>query len=222
MLTRNELKYIATKMANDPNLPVFRNFDGGNPMPTGLELLQLYGTPEAKAQNEALRELLKDTGYQYHDQNDPNSTTHAARGIRALDIGLPKDPSLMDKMKGYLPSIGMGAGAGAVAGIPVALLAHALTGDSKKKNLRSYLKASLLGALLGGGLGAGGGALYKALGIGEPTMSETPLGLHNRVYKPVLDSMKLFDPSKVDTRSEYEKSLPKEELEAMRKARGFK
>lgn len=63
----------------------------------------------------------------------------------------------------YLPAMGYGAAGGAVAGIPVALLAHALTGDSKNKNLRSYLKASLLGALIGGGVGAAGGAGYKAI-----------------------------------------------------------
>lgn len=32
MLNYNELKYIATKMAANPNVPVFTNFDGGKPI----------------------------------------------------------------------------------------------------------------------------------------------------------------------------------------------
>ena len=71
----------------------------------------------------------------------------------------------LDKLKDLGPSAGYGAGAGAVAGIPIALLAHALLGDKKKKSLRDYLKSGLLGALIGGGLGAGTGALAKNQGF---------------------------------------------------------
>jgi hypothetical protein len=98
---------------------------------------------------------------------------------------LPQDtsPSTTDKIKGvgdemlnrgreYAPSIGYGAGAGAIAGIPIALLAHALTGDSKKKGLRSYLKSALLGALLGGGLGGAGGAGLRAYAKSSPERAD--------------------------------------------------
>lgn len=143
MLTSNELKYIATKMA--------------------------IATPSAA----------------------PHPTSD-------MENDKPK-PGMMDKLKDfgneYGSSMGIGAGAGAIAGIPVALLAHALMADKKNKNLRSYLKSALLGALVGGGLGAGGGALYKALGIGEPTMSETPLGAQNKVnqmYTDLLDDSRSY------------------------------
>lgn len=61
----------------------------------------------------------------------------------------------------YAPSIGLGAGAGALAGIPIALLAHGFFG--KDKGLRGYLRSALMGGLIGGGLGAAGGGLTRYL-----------------------------------------------------------
>jgi hypothetical protein len=61
----------------------------------------------------------------------------------------------------YAPSIGYGAGAGALAGIPVALLANAIFG--KDKSLRGHLRSALMGAILGGGAGAIGGGGLKYL-----------------------------------------------------------
>lgn len=66
--------------------------------------------------------------------------------------------SFLDTAKEYAPAVGYGAAGGAMAGIPVALLANALFG--KDKSLRGHLRSSLMGAILGGGAGAlGGGAL---------------------------------------------------------------
>jgi hypothetical protein len=66
----------------------------------------------------------------------------------------------------------MGAGAGALAGIPVALLAHALMADEKKKGLRDYLKSGLLGGLIGGGAGALGGAGLRAAITADPVLAK--------------------------------------------------
>lgn len=63
--------------------------------------------------------------------------------------------------KDYAPSIGYGAAGGALAGIPIALLANALMG--KDKSLRGSLRSALMGSLIGGGLGAAGGAGAKAM-----------------------------------------------------------
>jgi hypothetical protein len=63
--------------------------------------------------------------------------------------------------KDYAPSIGYGAAGGAIAGIPIALLANALMG--KDKSLRGSLRSALMGSLIGGGVGAAGGATAKAL-----------------------------------------------------------
>jgi hypothetical protein len=59
----------------------------------------------------------------------------------------------------YLPSVGYGAGAGALAGIPIALLARALfSQDEEDSDFRSYLMTALKGALIGGGVGGLAGA----------------------------------------------------------------
>ena len=63
--------------------------------------------------------------------------------------------------KDYAPSVGYGAAGGAIAGIPIALLANALMG--KDKSLRGNLRSALMGSLIGGGVGAAGGATAKAL-----------------------------------------------------------
>lgn len=76
---------------------------------------------------------------------------------RAKDMG----NSALAAGKDYAPSIGYGAAGGALAGIPIALLANALMG--KDKSLRGSLRSALMGSLIGGGLGAAGGAGAKAM-----------------------------------------------------------
>lgn len=80
-----------------------------------------------------------------------------ALGNDALDLG-----------KEYGPAMGYGAAGGAIAGIPVALLAHALMAKNENRGLRNYLKSGLLGALLGGGLGAAGGAGLRGFAQSSP------------------------------------------------------
>ena len=92
---------------------------------------------------------------------------------QAADAGAPAPAlSMMDRAKDmgnsslaagkdYAPSIGYGAAGGAIAGIPIALLANALMG--KDKSLRGSLRSALMGSLIGGGLGAAGGAGAKAM-----------------------------------------------------------
>ena len=70
--------------------------------------------------------------------------------------------------KDYAAPVGYGAAGGALAGIPIALLANALFG--KDKGLRGSLRAALMGGLVGGGAGAMGGA-----GVNY---------LHNNYYAP--------------------------------------
>ena len=183
-------------------------------------------TPEGKELAQGLRELLKQDGPEMNAgyySDAPNMDSGIAAKVKGLDMESPKAPGFMDKVKDYLPSVGVGAGAGAIAGIPVALIAHALTADKGNKNLRSYLKSALLGALLGGGLGAAGGAAYKAFGIGEPTMSETPLGAHNKMRQEIAKSMFNFGlgTPKKDNLTAYEKGLSKKELAEMQALRGF-
>jgi hypothetical protein len=69
---------------------------------------------------------------------------------------LPDSEGLLDKSLKYGPSVGYGAGAGVLAGIPLSLLANALFG--KDKSLRGHLRSALMGSILGGGIGALGGA----------------------------------------------------------------
>lgn len=79
----------------------------------------------------------------------------------------------------YLPSIGYGAGAGALAGIPIALLARALfSRDEEDSDLPSYLMTALKGALIGGGIGGLAGAgLRGAYGTeGGKNMIDKGLG----------------------------------------------
>lgn len=84
----------------------------------------------------------------------------------------PPEPGFMDKLKAfgtdYGGAMGYGAGAGALAGIPLALLANALIGGEENQSIRGYLKSALLGALLGGGLGAAGGAGLRGYLKEEP------------------------------------------------------
>jgi len=67
-------------------------------------------------------------------------------------------------MKDYAPSVGAGGAAGAIAGIPLGLLMHAMTASKEKRTLRDYLKSGLLGSLGLGVLGAAGGGVGKYYG----------------------------------------------------------
>ena len=91
--------------------------------------------------------------------------------------------SMGDKIEGFTDSAsalgkqyggatGMGAGAGLIAGIPIALLANALFG--KDKSLRGHLRSALLGGTIGAGVGAAGGAGAKYM--------------YNNGYKGKMDS----------------------------------
>lgn len=98
---------------------------------------------------------------------------------------LPSDsgPTMGDRIEGfagrasalgkqYGGATGMGAGAGLIAGIPIALLANALFG--KDKSLRGHLRSALLGGTIGAGVGAAGGAGAKYM--------------YNNGYKGKIDS----------------------------------
>lgn len=74
--------------------------------------------------------------------------------------------------KQYGGATGWGAGAGLIAGIPIALLANALFG--KDKSLRGHLRSALLGGTIGAGVGAAGGAGAKYM--------------YNNGYKGKMDS----------------------------------
>ena len=73
--------------------------------------------------------------------------------------------------KDYAPAIGYGAGAGALAGIPISLLAHAMFG--KERGIRGYLRSALMGSILGGGIGALGGGAGRYLYQNNPGARET-------------------------------------------------
>jgi len=84
--------------------------------------------------------------------------------LKALSVKVAEnDKNLPDNsgLGSYGRATGVGAGVGLVAGIPTALLTHALF--SKKRGLRDYLKSGLLGALIGGVGGGIGAAGLKAL-----------------------------------------------------------
>ena len=74
----------------------------------------------------------------------------------------------MDNLKGYGKAVGMGAAGGAIAGIPIAALVHALSAGEGKHSFRDYLKAMLMGGLIGGGAGGLGGAGLRALAQSDP------------------------------------------------------
>lgn len=82
----------------------------------------------------------------------------AAPGI--MDQAKAMGSDALEAGKRYGPSVGIGAGAGALAGLPIALLANAVFG--KDKSLRGYLRSALMGSLIGGGTGALGGAGLRA------------------------------------------------------------
>lgn len=82
-------------------------------------------------------------------------------GSKSMDSIKDFGSKSLDAGKDYAPSVGYGAAGGAIAGIPIALLANALMG--KDKSLRGSLRSALMGSLIGGGVGAAGGATAKAL-----------------------------------------------------------
>ena len=118
------------------------------------------------------------------------------RGFGPETSPAPAEPGFMDKLKGfgkeYGAATGIGAGAGAIAGIPIALLAHALMADPKNKGLRDYLKSGLLGALLGGGAGALGGAGLRGYLQSDPNKA---LGFSRLVDDYLPDNRTIQDTS---------------------------
>jgi len=106
-----------------------------------------------------------------YGSQDMDPAVAADRAARATAAQAADEAKSNNRM-GYGKAVGMGAGAGALAGIPVALLAHALMADEKKKGLRDYLKSGLLGGLIGGGAGALGGAGLRAAIQADPAIAK--------------------------------------------------
>ena len=115
---------------------------------------------------------------QYKQAGDITPTVATPETV-ASDSG----PTIGDRIEGtaarasalgkqYGGATGMGAGAGLIAGIPIALLANALFG--KDKSLRGHLRSALLGGTIGAGVGAAGGAGAKYM--------------YNNGYKGKMDS----------------------------------
>ena len=98
------------------------------------------------------------------DTTSDSARMNANRG--SLDVDLPQTGSDGSATGSYGKAIGYGAGAGAIAGIPIALLARALFSDDEEDaGLPSYLMTALKGALIGGGIGGlAGGGLRGAYG----------------------------------------------------------
>ena len=63
----------------------------------------------------------------------------------------------------YGKAVGMGAAGGAIAGIPIALIAHALLADKKNKDLKGFLRSALMGGGIGAGVGGLAGGGFRAL-----------------------------------------------------------
>ena len=116
-----------------------------------------------------------DKGEAHYGTQDMDPAVAADRAARA-EAAQAADEATSKNRMGYGKAIGMGAGAGALAGIPIALLAHALMADEKKKGLRDYLKSGLLGGLVGGGAGALGGAGLRAAINADPAMAKLMSG----------------------------------------------
>lgn len=87
----------------------------------------------------------------------------AAQGVNDRESG-----ESMDNLKGYGKAVGFGAAGGAIAGIPIAALVHALSAGEGKHSFRDYLKAMLMGGLIGGGAGGLGAAGLRALAQSDP------------------------------------------------------
>ena len=100
----------------------------------------------------------------------PTGDSDSGRTMGDKIEGLTDSASALGKQ--YGGATGMGAGAGLIAGIPIALLANALFG--KDKSLRGHLRSALLGGTIGAGVGAAGGAGAKYM--------------YNNGYKGKMDS----------------------------------
>ena len=68
----------------------------------------------------------------------------------------------------YGKAVGMGAAGGAIAGIPIALIAHALLADKKNKDLKGFLRSALMGGGIGAGVGGLAGGGLRALSRSNP------------------------------------------------------
>lgn len=148
--------------------------------------------------------------------NQKTSAVKQAVGeITAMNMGLAATEHLKNKYPeamGYGGTMGIGAAGGAIAGIPTALIAHALFADKKNRGLRDYLKSSLLGALIGGGVGALGGAGYKALGFAEPEMTE------GRAARNIQKGLYDYDAGKLPVPSKEEDEKNKDAPERVEKS----
>jgi hypothetical protein len=85
---------------------------------------------------------------------------------KALDSAKAFGNDALEAGKRYGPGVGIGAGAGVLAGLPISVLANAVFG--KDKSLRGYLRSALMGSLVGGGLGALGGGGLRYYGESSP------------------------------------------------------
>jgi hypothetical protein len=138
---------------------------------------QDYQRPAEKAVEQ--REFADKVQKQVSEALDTTTDSARMNSLRGpLDVDLPgADPAA--PAGSYGKAIGYGAGAGALAGIPIALLARALfSRDEEDSDLPSYLMTALKGALIGGGVGGLAGAgLRGAYGTeGGKTMIDKGLG----------------------------------------------
>ena len=85
---------------------------------------------------------------------------------KAIDSAKAFGNNALEAGKRYGPGVGIGAGAGVLAGLPISVLANAVFG--KDKSLRGYLRSALMGSLVGGGLGALGGGGLRYYGESSP------------------------------------------------------
>jgi hypothetical protein len=102
----------------------------------------------------------------------PAVAGHIASSIAPATVGM-EEANKETPLETYGMPTGIGAAGGALAGIPVALLAHALLADPKKRTLRDYLKSSLLGSLVGGAAGGIGGLGLKAYLNSNPELASS-------------------------------------------------
>ena len=147
-------------------------------------ILQLSKAAEARKPS-----LLVKIANQPDYVSNPDMVTMPGPASKDAPFDVSKEPApstdYLQMGKDYAPAVGYGVGAGAIAGIPIALLGRALFSDDEEDaDLPSYLMTALKGGLIGGGVGglAGGGAraLYQN--------SEGARGLMNRGIDSVRDS----------------------------------
>jgi len=92
--------------------------------------------------------------------------------LKALSVKVANEEDGFD-FTGYGKAVGIGSGAGTMAGIPIGLLAHALLADEKNRGLRDYLKSGLIGGLVGTGVGGAAGGGLRAYLASNPEASDS-------------------------------------------------